>query len=49
MIDTALLNYVLSVKSWAFNIALSGAIKVDLMRVIRPSQELQPNHRHHLL
>ena len=49
MISLELLEYGLSAKSWTFRIALSGAIKVDLRRVIRPSQESQPNHRRPLL
>ena len=49
MMDLASLNYVLSAKSCAFEIANSGAIEVNLRRAIRPSQESQPNSRRHLL
>ena len=49
MMNLGLFKYVLSAKSWAFRITLSGALKVDLRKAIRPSQELQSNHRRHLL
>ena len=48
MMNLLLLEYGLSAKSWTFRIALSGAINVDLRRIIRPSQESQSNHRRHL-
>ena len=49
MMNLEFLEYGLSAKSWTFRTALSGVIKVDLRRAIRPSQEFQSNHRRRLL